>query len=327
MTRSRSTRRAAPVAALAAVGLLGGCAFLAEQTAPTKPASTQRSSAALQADALFWTTLHTVIVAGVPAALEALKAAYLQSPGDAETAAHIGFLHIWRLAERARLGAPAAAVTDNAMLARRYFDEAVALHPAEPRYRGFQASSLLAEASIHQDERLQRRGFYAMLDAVDAWPEFNLFTAGYSFSGQPAASAPFQQGLQMQWRTLDLCSGTTIDRSQPDFAPYMQLQTQQGPKRACWNSWIAPHNFEGFFLNMGDMLVKSGDWATAQQVYANARHSPDYARWPYRPVLEARITQAQANVSAFNAPPGAVSGDRVMMIQTRFACMACHQKH
>jgi hypothetical protein len=95
----------------------------------------------------------------------------------------------------------------------------------------------------------------------------------------------------------------------------------------CWNSWIAPHNFEGFFLNMGDMLVKAGDWPAAQKVYANAKLSSTYASWKYRPVLEARIEQAQANVSAFNAPGrGKASGDAVMMVQSRFACMGCHQQ-
>ena len=81
---------------------------------------------------------------------------------------------------------------------------------------------------------------------------------------------------------------------------------------------------------MGDMLVKSGDWQVAQKVYANARLSPDYAKWPFAPVLEARIAQAQANVAAFNASvvngaPSGASGDAVIMGQSRFACMACHQ--
>jgi hypothetical protein len=321
MNRPRWTLHAALVAAL----LLGGCAFMAERTAPAKQASTQRTEAARQADQLFWKTLHDGDYDGIPKALEALKAAYLQSPADAENAAHIGFLHVWRLAERARLASLSPSITDNAVLSRRYFDEAVALNPAEARFRGFQASMMLAEASIHQDEKLRRRGYYAMLDAVDAWPEFNLFTAGYVFSGQPADSPRFKEGLEMQWRTLDLCSGTTVDRRNPDFAAYMHLQTQEGPKRVCWNSWIAPHNFEGFFLNMGDMLVKAGDAATARKIYANARLSPAYASWKYRPVLEARIERAQANVAAFNAPRTGTEGDAVMMGQARFACTGCHQ--
>ena len=28
-----------------------------------------------------------------------------------------------------------------------------------------------------------------------------------------------------------------------------------------------------------DMVTKSGDWQTAQKLYANARLSPDYAQW------------------------------------------------
>jgi len=59
-------------------------------------------------------------------------------------------------------------------------------------------------------------------------------------------------------------------------------------KRVCWNSWIAPHNFEGFFLNLGDMLVKAGDWQTAQKIYANAKLPKEYATWKYQAVLEER---------------------------------------
>jgi hypothetical protein len=96
-------------------------------------------------------------------------------------------------------------------------------------------------------------------------------------------------------------------------------------KRVCWNSWIAPHNLEGFFLNMGDMLVKSGDWQTAQKIYANARLSKTYAAWKYQSVLEDRINRAQENVAAFNAKGGDKSMAR-MMIDSEFSCMACHRQ-
>jgi hypothetical protein len=311
--------------AVTAAALFGGCAFMAEQTAPAKQASAARTETAQRADALFWKTFHDGDYDGIPKAMDAVKGAYLQSPNDPVSAAHVGFLHVWRIAERARLSAIAPSITDDSALARRYFGEALALQPSEARYQGFLATTMLAEANIHKDEKLKRRAYYAMLDAVDAWPEFNLFTAGYVFSNQAADSPQFKQGLQMQWRTLDLCSGSVVDRRNPDFTGFMQLETQQGPKRVCWNSWIAPHNFEGFFLNMGDMLVKTGDWATAQKVYANAKLSPSYAQWKYREVLQARIDQAQANVAAFNAPGGG-QGDAVMMSQSRFACMGCHQQ-
>lgn len=312
---------------VATATLLGGCAFMAERTAPAKQAIATRTDTAQRADALFWRTFHGGDYDGIPRALEAVKGAYLQSPTDPVSAAHVGFLHVWRIAERARLDAVGPSITDDSALARRYFGEALAMNPSEARYQGFLATTMLAEASIHKDEKLRRRGYYAMLDAVDAWPEFNLFTAGYVLSNQPPESEHFKQGLEMQWRTLDLCSGTSVDRRNPAFKAYMHLQTQQGPKRVCWNSWIAPHNFEGFFLNMGDMLVKAGDWATAQKIYANAKLSDTYTSWKHRAVLESRIEQAQANVAAFNAPSrGKASGDAVMMVNSRFACMGCHQQ-
>jgi hypothetical protein len=212
------------------------------------------------------------------------------------------------------------------VMARKYFEEAVRLQPGDARFQGFLGSATLAEASIHKDEKLTRRGYYILLDSVAAWPEFNLFTAGYSLLRLPADSSRFQEALAMQWRTLDLCAGQPVSRQNPDFAPYMALATQQGPKRACWNSWIAPHNFEGFFLNMGDMLVKSGDVPTALKIYANARHSPTYGQWKHRALLEQRMADASVNVAAFNAPAAAQGPDaRRMMIQTTVACVACHQ--
>jgi len=313
--------------ALAVTALaLAGCGAVAVQTAPAKTASATRSEAAQRADTVFWQTLHGGRYEAIAPALEAVTGAYLQDPNDGVTAAHVGWLHIWRLAESSRLPAVPATITDDAVLARRYFQEAVALDPGEARYLGFLASAQLAEGSIHRDEKLTRQGYYTMLSAIDGWPEFNLFTAGYTMSRSPADSERFKQALQWQWQNLDVCVGEKVDRTNPDFSRYMALATISGKKRVCWNSWIAPHNFEGFFLNMGDMLVKSGDWQTAQKVYANARLSPGFAGWAYAPVLQARIEQAAANVALFNAPPTRDASTSGMMIASKFACTGCHQR-
>lgn len=306
---------------------LAGCGYVAEKTAPRKQAAATRSAAALQADGLFWSTLHGGEYERIAPALEAQTAAYLATPTDATSAAHVGFLHIWKVSERRRLAPAPATVTDEIVLARRYFEEAVELNPGDARYLGFLASTTLAEGNINQDERLTRRGYYMLLDSIKAWPEFNLFTAGYVMSAQPAGSARFEQALQWQWQNLDACAGERVDRHTASYAKYMRLETREGQKRVCWNSAIAPHNFEGFFLNMGDMLVKSGDVETARRIYANARLSATFSKWSYREVLEQRIRDAPQNVAAFNAPAGANdSGDRHIMVASTFACMACHQR-
>ncbi len=105
----------------------------------------------------------------------------------------------------------------------------------------------------------------------------------------------------------------------------MAAETREGPKRACWNSWIAPHNFEGFFLNMGDMLVKAGQPDVARQIYAMARLTRDHAVWKYRDVLEERIRDADRNVPLFRQPTPAPGQPR-MMVASRFACAGCHQQ-
>jgi len=119
--------------------------------------------------------------------------------------------------------------------------------------------------------------------------------------------------------------GERIDRANPDYARYMRLETKDGPKRVCWNSWIAPHNFEGFFLNLGDMLVKAGEPDRAVIMYRNAMLTPDYAQWPYKGVLEQRIAQATRNVEVFRRKDPPRDGP-AMMVRSTYACMGCHQQ-
>jgi hypothetical protein len=303
----------------------GGCAELAIRSAPEKTRSTDRTASARRADDLFWRTLHGGAYERIPEALTALQAAYLENPDDAVTAAHVGWMHIWRLAERTRLDPVPPGITDHAVLGRRYFEEAVRLDPRDARYLGFYASLLMNEGAIHKDEQLTRKGYFTMLRAVEAFPEFNYFTAGYTMASRPHDSKRFAEALEYQWRNLDVCVGEKVDRKNPDYAKYMRLEVKEGPKRVCWNSWIAPHNFEGFFLNFGDMLVKAGQPELAVRMYANARLTPDHATWKYRDVLEDRMRNAAGYVPAFrqrNPPPGAPR----LMTDSRFTCTGCHER-
>jgi hypothetical protein len=305
---------------------LSGCASVAVWSAPQKQPAAASTPAARQANQEFWQALHGGHYEDIGRVLEHLTAAYLANPNDGVTAAHIGFSHTWRLSERARLGSPPATITDDLVLAHKYFSEATTLVPKDARFQGFLAGMELSEGALHQDEKLKRRGYFDLLDAKDAWPEFNLFTAGYVLSSLPYSDEKYHDALEYQWETLDRCVGQPVDRKTAAYAGYMGLETPSGSKRVCWNSWIAPHNFEGFFLNMGDMLVKAGDPETARHVYADAKLSKTYATWPYRDVLEVRITQAADNVALFRKHAPAGEATRAMMGETAFACMACHQE-
>jgi len=294
------------------------------QLPPKKLAAKSRSELALKADELFWQTFHTGEYQNIQRALNVLTAAYLQTPGDAKTAAHIGFMHNWRVAERNRLESVPATITDDIILSRRYFQEAVRLDPSDARYLGFLADSILLEGNLHKDDRLTQEGYLLLHKAIKAWPEFNLFSGGFVMSRLPSDAPWFREGLEWQWRNIDECNGEKIDRANPDLSKYMARETKEGNKRVCWNSWIAPHNFEGFFLNMGDMLVKAGNWRTAQKIYANAKLSHEYGTWKYQSVLEDRIRQAQGNVAVFNEKKETPKAG--IMVNSEFACMACHRQ-
>lgn len=324
-------RRAAMVSVLVGIALVVAASVYAFRSsiavalAPGKTADARRSELAIRADTMFWDAFHAGRYDDIPVVLDALTAAYLQNPRDAQTAAHIAFSHVWALNELARRDARSASATDGIVLSRKYFAEASRLAPADERYKGFLAGMELAEGSVHADEQLSRRGYFDLMKAIDGWPEFNLFTAGYVLSRLPYTDEKYAQAVAYQWRNLDACAGERVDRGTARYDQYMTKETTTGVKRACWNSWIAPHNFEGFFLNMGDMLVKQGDPARARRVYANARLSKSYATWPFKTVLDDRIANADRNVELFRM---AVRGEqtRTIMIMSTFACVACHQR-
>lgn len=174
----RTILQVAFIVALLTAGFQDHVGDIAVWLAPGKTPRANTSEKAKQANAKFWDALHTGRYEELPHVLDALTAAYLEDPRDAQTAAHIGFSHVWRLSERARADTQSATITDELVLARKYFSEAVRLVPDDERLKGFLASMELAEGSVHGDEKLTRRGYFDLMKAKDAWPEFNLFTAG-----------------------------------------------------------------------------------------------------------------------------------------------------
>ncbi len=305
---------------------LWGCASIAQWAAPEKKATTSAPVEFVNAEQEFWTHFHAGHYDRIPQLLETYKRLYVLHPDHPVIAARIGFLHVWHLSERMRMGEPKASVIDDATLCRKFFGEASQLDPKDPRFKGFYAACIMAEADIHQREADTRKGYYLMKDAISDWPEFNLFTGGYVMSQLPWEGSLFDEALEWQWKTLDLCAQTKVDRKQPEYPAYA-TQDFSGAKRACGNSAIAPHNFEGFFLNMGDMLVKKGEVPVAKKIYSFARLSPSYQQWPYRNMLEDRIRKAEENLPYFRIQKREEisSKNPHLMFHSEAACMACHR--
>lgn len=293
---------------------LVGCESMAAMSTPKKNPAISNTALSARAESHFWKGLHKGDYASISETENLLTAAYLENPNDPRLASYLGFLHIWKITERNRLQPVPSTIVNEIILAKKYFKDANKLNPSDARIQGFLADSMLVEGQIFNDQREEVRGYFGIQSAIHAWPQFNYFTGGYVMSTLPHDSDRFKEGMEWQWKTLDLCAGTKIDRHYPNFSPYMYRETQTGPNRACWNSWIAPHNFEGFFLNMGDMLVKQGYTQTAVTIYKNARLSKRYNTWPHKNLLEKRIQGAEKMSVHFVKPNSFLKIKRFFLI-------------
>jgi hypothetical protein len=300
------------------------CTAFAINSAPKKKPNPNPGELSKTANDFFWEALHAGRYDALPEVFEALQRAYLTDPYDATSAAHLGFAHIWAVAERTRLDPVPATVTDHMVLAQTYFADAVEM-TGDPRFLGFLAGTELANGVIHKDQRTLRQGYFRMRDAVNQYPEFNLFSRGYMGSGTEAESDRFKQGVEDMWSNIEFCFPGRVKRDNPDLTPLMKEETTTGPKRVCWNGWIAPHNHEGFYLNFGDMLTKAGDKKSARRMYENAKLSRTYATWPYKEVLESRLEHLDENVALFQKQPNDLPKERRMMFDSTFNCSGCHQ--
>ncbi|AMV13009.1 hypothetical protein SDA22_13365 [Legionella pneumophila serogroup 1] len=312
-------------------GLLGfmifnlvACEKMALLTTPPKKQQLSNSPLATRAERYFWRTLHEGRYQDIPQADYLLMAAYLENPYDSKLAAHLGFIHIWKITERERVKNNSPLLPNEIILSKKYFADALQLDPENPIYQGFYGDTQLVEGQIFKDKQEEVRGYFTLQKAISNWPEFNYFTAGYPMSSLSADSDHFKKGLDWQWKTLDICAGEKISRQNPDFTPYMKRETTIGAQRACWNSEIAPHNFEGFFMNMGDMLVKSGDPETGIKIYNNAKLAKNYNKWPYKDMLEKRVLNAKANVQHFNQKSN--NPNQSIMFNSGYGCVVCHQR-
>ncbi|WP_419421273.1 hypothetical protein ACNVED_15500 (plasmid) [Legionella sp. D16C41] len=300
---------------------LVACESIALLSTPKKQALDSKNNLAQVAEQFFWKTLHQGNYKNIDASIRLLMIAYLKNPYDPKLAAHLGFMHLWKITERSVK--PNPRMPDEIILARKYFEDAVMLAPNNAIYLGFLGDAQLVEGKIFADKREQVKGYYQLKRAISSWPQFNYFTAGYPMSTLSSHSTLFKETLEWQWNTLDLCAGQKVNRQNPDFSPFMSKEIKTGPYRACWNSWIAPFNFEGFFLNMGDMLVKAGQWQTAIRIYQNAKLTNNYKSWPYRKFLEERIVNAQVNTKVFQKDN---YGKQAILFNSGYGCQVCHKQ-
>ena len=306
-----------------------GCTDVAVSFTEKKRPVFTESVLSKDANRYFWYHFHAGDYDSIPKIVEKLSQALRENPNDLLTTAHLGFVHIWALSERQRLHTANPLITDNIFLSRRYFEEAYKMNENDPRIQGFYADISLSEGAILNNRKELTAAYFTGLSSISHWPQFNKFTVRYAFSGLPTNDKNFKQGLKWQYESMDDCACEIPEPAKLSNEQKTEaVRTSKTMKviRACADTWIAPHNLEGFFLNFGDMLVKNNQTEEAVKIYQLARLATGYSTWIYKDTLESRIKNVKENAILFNKPlnESELHGQTVMMVNSGFSCMGCH---
>ncbi|HEX8517218.1 MAG TPA: hypothetical protein VF868_13560 [Bacteroidia bacterium] len=283
----------------------------------------------------FMTQLHLGNYDSIPVILEKLHKARINDPEDARINADLGFVNLWQFSERGR-NPRVEGIERNVFYSNYFFKEAIKYDPSDPRLKGFQSATQICEGALTKDANKILNGYMKGFNAIKEWPQFNKFALSLVSSQLPKNSFLFTLAVKYQWELLDDCSCREVTKKEIMRSPDLffknlveEMKTTKDPliRRACWNTEIAPHNYEGYLLNFGDMLVKSGNVEDARKIYSAARLSPTYQDWVYRPVLEKRIVMASRNKKDFSKMPDLKleSSDQQMFINSPMSCTGCHQ--
>lgn len=276
----------------------------------------------------FWKQFHEGNIENIDNIISKLENKYKKDSTNLITNSHLGFAHIWALSEYKRIPNVGANVTDHAYLSYKHFSKAYELNPNDKRVLGFLADAQMAYGSIINSSKMQRKGYFKGLKSISEWPEFNKFTIGVTFSNSRPTSKIFKKSLEWQWTTLEDCYTNEIDRTNPDIKEFIKKDISghnPGKDRACYNNWIAPHNIEGYFLHMGDMIIKTGDFKTAIKIYELAKSSPNYESWVFKDLLEKRILNAESNTKLFLERTQKNEIDSMIITNSGSLCISCHK--
>jgi hypothetical protein len=287
------------------------------------------------AENYMWDHFHRGDYDSIPKIIQMLDKAYAKDPDDIQTTSHLGFVHLWAFSERARKKVDSS-IIEHVFLSNRYFKEAMLLNPEDARLKGFQSATDICEGALSLKLFMVMKGYFNGFRSINDWPQFNKFAVSLIGSQSRKNSIIYKLALKYQWDLIDDCScrelskRTIMQNPAQEFTKlFEELKGNKDPliSRACKNSWIAPHNLEGFFLNFGDMLVKDGQLKEAFEIYNAARLCPSYKTWPFASVLEERIKNMNSNKNEFNRPLKLITDtdNEQLFINSKMSCVACHQ--
>jgi tetratricopeptide (TPR) repeat protein len=274
--------------------------------------SRRPSRPAAAGEAAFWDTVW----ADDPRpdeALRLLQRAVKRDPNDGRSQFLLGMLRLYR-SSTACADFDFAHLCDAAktegLAAVEPLDRAVPLLANDTRIAGFRAAATYAAGYVQGDADRLARGLGLIDEAVAANTLFNAFDLF-------AVVAPVEPGMGDYYQTRVLPLVDAIFSGDNLSCPVTLPEI-------CSNAGMAPHNFEGTLILLGDIYAKGGRLANASLWYSIARGTGRTTGYRYQAIAEERVATAADRVARYedddptNDPPLLGGGGG--------SCKYCHNK-
>lgn len=307
--------------ALCLASALFGCAadsgkpFAADAAAEPEPQNVAEPQAGgPMADA--YAALMTANYDALPDLLARLDAELEQAPEQEQgrLALYAGTMRLWHATGGKRtLGEQFNEVSQAIKLLKRGRE----LRPNDPHIGAFLGIAQVAFGNTTGDEKAMAEGKQTIEDSVPLYPAYVTGVLMQALGMTPREHAFFAEAKAAVTTTFRECGANATQLEE------LELEYPAGPTQGtCWNGGIVSHVWEGVALVAGDIFVKSGDAAGARRLYENAKAAPNYARWPFKAVLDRRIADADARQQLY--VDDVKDNDPLTWMQEGQLCVGCH---
>jgi tetratricopeptide (TPR) repeat protein len=180
------------------------------------------------------------------------------------------------------------------------FERAVELNPDDLRIPGWLGTVQVRTAMALGNQEALDAAIEAMIEAADAYPEFNNFSLALAFARLPRSTPYPQMALDRLEAILDC--GDSHD--------------------VCRNTERVPHNVEGSLMTFGDVHARLGHLEEARAYYEAALSTPDAARWAHRGTAEGYLEDLPDRVARMSDDDP--DDDPPWFSEGETSCVGCH---
>ncbi len=279
------------------------------------------AGAMAQAEAAYWSAFLAGDVDGVAVARDGIVAALADDETDYVAQRYAGMAYILAIAEASNSANPPSPsdFSTYGQDALSHIGAAVAAAPpGQVIDVGHLADAQFFVGTVSGNGGLLQESETNFAATIDGYPIYGELSRAPPYVQLSLESPTFATGLESFFQVFEACTGTQLDRQNPDLSAVLGPLTDP----ECSNQPHHPHSFEGSLLLFGDALVKDGNPDAGLGVYERLTQAPGYPEWSYRSVVEQRLASDLEATAALYADAGASNGPPLGAA----TCLQCHKQ-